>query len=173
MTHDDTLAAHDEFVVRESMRTNFIAAALFFCMFLGILFWVPVTKDDAVFLMMLLAPAIIFTVKGILNPVTLLVDCNGIYQNKQLITSWANFVQAFVAPDDDPDRIREKNTVLILKYQKEDITGVFRRTISFSGTLNKTEEQTLAAIGRFYSLHQSAVMPIQTPLQIGESDGLI
>ncbi len=109
--------------------------------------------------------AVYFLYKGVVNREVLCVDCNGIYQNKKLVTNWQNFAEAFVTQLYS-DRQISDNFVLIIRYYKEGITGNFRMTIPLTNTQNKSEEEILDAIKRFYQLWQGKVLSLKQTQQL-------
>jgi hypothetical protein len=152
---------NDVFLVRESVVLDFIVGGIFLVMFFSAL-----TSGIIFFAIITLGSAVAFIVKGSLNKVSLAIDCNGIYKGTKLITNWRNFEEAHItqAP---AARGTQDNFVLIIRYFKEGIEGNFKMTIPLTNTQNKSEEEVLKAIQRFYQLYQEKVMPVKQPFQIG------
>jgi hypothetical protein len=158
------LVENDIFTVKESVALDYGLAGLFTLICLLTIG----TSGFPVGVFSLFAAAY-FLYKGVVNREALSVDCNGIYQNKKLVTNWQNFAEAFVTQLFTEGEISD-NFVLIIRYYKEGITGNFRMTIPLTNTQNKSEEEILEAIRRFYQLWLAAVTPLKQPLQIGEGN---
>jgi hypothetical protein len=157
------LAENDVFVVKESVTLDYGLAGFF--TLLGLL--TIGTSGFPVGIFSLIAAAY-FLYKGVVNREALRVDCNGIYQNRKLVTTWHNFAEAFATQVRIDGEIAAV-FVLIIRYYKEGITGSFRMTIPLTDTQNKSEDEILAAIRRFYQLSLDNITPLQQPLQIGNN----
>jgi hypothetical protein len=157
------LAENDVFVVKESVTLDYGLAGFF--TLLGLL--TIGTSGFRVGIFSLIAAAY-FLYKGVVNREALRVDCNGIYQNRKLVTTWHNFAEAFATQVRIDGEIAAV-FVLIIRYYKEGITGSFRMTIPLTDTQNKSEDEILAAIRRFYQLSLDNITPLQQPLQIGNN----
>jgi hypothetical protein len=129
------IAENDVFTVKESVALDYGLAGFFtlLCLFsIG-------TSGFPIGIFSLVA-AVYFLRKGVVNRESLCVDCNGIYQNKKLVTNWHNFAEAFVTQLYTGRRVQD-NFVLLIRYYKEGITGNFRMTIPLTNTQNKSKKK--------------------------------
>jgi hypothetical protein len=108
--------------------------------------------------------------KALHNNEALRIDCIGIYQRKKLVTDWDNFLEAWITHDEVAGSIRD-NYILIIRYFKPGFEGGnFKRTILLDNTQDKSEEQILETIRRFYALSRNEVILLRLSLQIGGSE---
>jgi hypothetical protein len=156
------LVENDVFTVKESVALDYGLAGLFTLISL-----VTIGTSGFPVGVFSLFAAVYFLYKGVVNREALSVDCNGIYQNKKLVTSWQNFAEAFVTQLYTGRQISD-NFVLIIRYYKEGITGNFRMTIPLTNTQNKSEEEILEAIQRFYGLWQEEVLSLKQSQQLNQ-----
>jgi hypothetical protein len=80
-----------------------------------------------------------------------------------MITDWNNFIDAIVAQDEENRRIPYDVTdrfILVIRYGKLGHTGYFARKILMTATMDKSEEEIMAAI-KFYYEHreQGTIIP--------------
>ncbi|MEO7923104.1 MAG: hypothetical protein ABIR30_05450 [Chitinophagaceae bacterium] len=144
-----------EFVVGEEKVLVYILAFLFFGLFVYGLGDMILSgfKDigylDFVFIAALI-PAFIFFRKGRSNRIYLRVNKTGIYQDGQLITGWADFLNAYITQKETAITIQD-NFMLVIEFTKPGAAKGFRRKISLTNTQNKSEEEVLAAIKFFWN----------------------
>lgn len=160
----------DTFVVKESQTVNIIVGA---ALLLVVLFSAA-SKDGLLgmppkVIIIFVGVGILFVCRGLIRKETLRIDCNGIYQGKELITNWANFLQAYIG---QANRLAsyQDDFQLILEYRKNGSDSLFTCIIPLSNTQNQSEEEVLAAIQRFYQLSQETIQPTKEPLQLKEGN---
>lgn len=88
------------------------------------------------------------------------INGEGIYRRKQLVTNWDHFLQAEVTEE----RMLNTNPpepVLVIYYTKEGHPGQYKMTIPLSDLDDKSEEEVLEAIQRFYALWQQQALPLR------------
>ncbi len=150
------LTAEDDFIVGESVMMDFSIGAFFFLLFfiaLSVTYPDLPSKQKAYnkSVLLVLIPAITFTLKGIINKKIIKVNKEGIYQYSKLVTNWDNYKQAYVTQAEIVGSIQD-NFVLIVEYYKEGEDGYFVRKIQLTNTQNKSEEEVIEAINFFFSL---------------------
>jgi hypothetical protein len=96
-----------------------------------------------------LIPAVIFTLKGFLNRISIRINKSGIYYYSKLVTNWNNFISAEIVQEEIVGSTQD-NFVLLIEYSKDDEKGYFQRKIALTNTQNKSEEEVLAAISFFF-----------------------
>ena len=100
-------------------------------------------------------PAWFFVRKGKSKRIYIRINKSGIYQDEKLVTSWANFLNAYIAqkkPKSMRPRLQD-NFVLVVEYLKDKMSdkGV-RRQIPLTNTQNKSEEEVLEAVKFFWKI---------------------
>ena len=145
------------FAVKESAFINSIIAAVAFAVFFYALYLVikaPEGQDLFLdgFMLVAIIPAVMFTMKARSGTVYIRVDENGIFVNRQLLTSWQTFRNASFGQKEKVMSIQD-NFVLRVTYH---VTGKgnFVREVPLTNTQNKSEEEVIAAIKYFYHKYQ-------------------
>jgi hypothetical protein len=153
---------NDVFVVKQSFPVILIAGGFLFVMILS---GVSIELAPVTFLVGIVL--LVILVLGLRNKEAIRIDCNGIYQSKQLVTDWHHFAGAFISQAPEIGETAD-NFILIVRYFKEGFDGNFKMTIPLAVTQNKSEEEVLEAIERFHQLSLKAVTPLEQPLEIGK-----
>ncbi len=157
------LAENDVFVVKQSFPVILIAGGFVFVMILS-----GVSIELAPVILLVGIAALVLLVLGLQNSEAIRIDCNGIYQSKELVTDWKHFAAAFISQAPEIGKT-EDNFVLIVRFFKDGYDGNFKMTIPLTNTQNKSEEEVLEAIERFHQLSLKSLTPLNQPLQIGGS----
>lgn len=150
LTHDS------EFVVGEDKVLDYILAVLFFALFVyGMIDsikhgFLKITLTGLFILA--LVPTIILVAKAKSRRVYIRVNKTGIFQDEQLVTRWANFLNASVTQKEVVLSIQD-NFLLVVEYLKEGEEKGFRRKIPLTNTQNKSEEEVLEAVRFFWNLY--------------------
>jgi hypothetical protein len=150
-----TLTIDTEFVVGEEKLLNYIIAFLFLGLFLYGLVDVVLTEFSGlqfwhlVFLFALV-PTALFLRKARSKRIYIRVNRKGIYQDEQLVTNWANLLNAYVTQKKTKYISIRDNFILVVEYLKEGSPKGFRRKIPLTNTQNKSEEDVLAAVKFFW-----------------------
>ena len=148
------LTKDSEFLVGEDRVLDYILASLFFGLFLyGLVDAVLRRFTNIHYLsyvfLILLAPAMIFFAKAKNKRVYIRINKSGIYQDEQLVTGWANFMNAYVTQKEKVLSIQD-NFILVVEYMKDGSDKGFRRKIPLTNTQNKSEEEVLGAVKFFW-----------------------
>lgn len=150
-----TLNNDGEFLVGEERVLNYILAALCFALFLyGVIDAVnrnfrKIDYQSFVFALALI-PAYLFFRKAHSNRVYIRINKNGIYQDGRSVTSWANFIKAYIDQKEKKTFFSiQDNFILVVEYKKEG--KGFRHKIPLTNTQNKSEEEVLAAVKFFWN----------------------
>jgi hypothetical protein len=96
------------------------------------------------------------------NKIIMTINKKGFYYLDELVTNWHNFIDAFVTQDEENRRIPYDVTdrfMLVIRYGKIGHTGFFIRKILMTATMDKSEEEIVAAI-KFYYEHRDEGMII-------------
>lgn len=148
----------DQFVVGEERVLNYILAALCFALFLyGVIDAVnrnfrKIDYQSFVFALALI-PAYLFFRKARSNRTYIRINKTGIYQDEKLVTSWANFLNAYIGQKEKKNFFSiQDNFILVVEYKK-DGKG-FRHKIPLTNTQNKSEEDVLAAVNFFWKAYR-------------------
>jgi hypothetical protein len=154
------LTAESEFLVKEEKVLSFILAGLCFAIFLfglGDMILRHFKNDYADYLYMLaLLPAFFFLRKGKSHRIYIRINKTGIFQDEKLVTSWPNYLNAYIAQDKGKTMLPtiQDNFVLIVEYKKADDGKGFRTKIKLANTQNKSEEEVLEAVKFFRALNR-------------------
>lgn len=151
-----TLTRDSQFTVAEEKILVFILAAIFTGLFLFLLIY-GVTQNNTTNILLsflLLGPAFFFFKKGKSNRIYIRVNIKGIYMDERLLTSWDNFLKAYLSQKETVLSLQD-NFQLVVEYRKKDepTTGM-RKRIALTNTQNKSEEDVLAAIQFFWKEYQ-------------------
>jgi len=160
----------DAFVVKESQMANIIAGAVILLVVL-----ISAASGDGLLgmpakaLIIFIGVGILLVCRGLIRKETLRIDCNGIYQSKELVTDWTNFLQAHIG---QANRLAsyQDDFQLILEYRKNGSDSFFTCIIPLSNTQDQSEEEVLAAVQRFYQLSQGKIHSTKEPLQLEEGN---
>lgn len=149
------LTRESEFVVREEKVLVFILAFLFFALFLyGLIDTIikgikNINYLNGIF-MVSLGPALIFFTKGRNKRIYLRVNKTGIFQDEELLTTWTNYLGAYITEKAKVLSIQD-NFQLVIEFQKDGTdTKGFRRKIKLTNTQNKSEEEIMEAVKFFW-----------------------
>ena len=163
------LTKNSEFTVMEEKALNYILSLLCFGLFLYGLSdaiskkFVHIDYQSYFFALAIL-PAVLFFTKARSKRVFIRVNKTGIYQDEQLVTTWADFLKAYLAQDKNRGikgvSIQDR-FVLMVEHRKpgEPRTGL-RRKIPLGNTQNKSEEDVLAAVKFFWELYKAENPPV-------------
>jgi len=152
------LTRDSEFTVGEDKVLVNILAALFFGLFLYgaidalLQHFTNLNYLNGLFAIALL-PAILFFRKGRNKKIYIRINKTGIYQDEELVTGWAHFLNAYISQKETKYISIQDNFILVLEYLKEGQQKGFRRKIPLTNTQNKSEEDVLAAVKFFWKEH--------------------
>lgn len=147
------LTKESQFIVGENKGLDYVLA--FLCLLLFIygladairLEFKNINASTFVFLIALFA-AIVFFKKGKSKRVYIRINAKGIYQDEKLVTSWSNFLNAYINQAEKLITVQD-NFQLVVEFRKEGTDQGIRRKIPLTNTQNKSEEEVLEAI-KFY-----------------------
>lgn len=105
-------------------------------------------------LLVVLVPALSFTIKGLQNKVAITINKEGIYYYKKFITNWQNLAEAYITQDEITGSIHD-NFVLMVKYLVPG-DGYYVLKMKLTNTQDKSEEEVMAAIQFFKTLAEKA-----------------
>jgi len=148
------LDSNGEFVVKENRLLSYIISILFFTLFFYGLIGARAHGFDSfsytmVICSILFIPGIAFLIKAKSRRVYIRINRTGIYQNERLVTSWSNFMNAYVTQKQVLLSIQD-NFILVIEYIKDGSEKGFRRRIPLTNTQDKAEEEVLAAVKLFW-----------------------
>ena len=154
------LTKNSNFAVKESSTTNLIIGIFFFLLVIISLLANPHTLTFVPNLyfksvIMVLVPAILFTVRGLLHKTVFNINAKGIYEYNKLVTDWNNFMNAYINQDEITGDIKD-NFVLTIEYIKPGDEGYHIRRIPLTYTQTKSEEEIIDTINFFLALHREA-----------------
>jgi hypothetical protein len=145
------------FTVKEFTALNVVAAIIFYIMFFYGLFNTTLVSNEQndlydKMLWFALAPAIYFTLKAKSKRVYIRISNEGVYINDYFLSDWPHFVSAEYTQNQEAGDLRDK-FVLIINYYRDN-EGYYVKEVPLTNTQNKAEEEVIAAINHFYSLHK-------------------
>jgi hypothetical protein len=154
------------FYVKDSKGCNMTMGFLFLVAFLLTVYIDRFnTNDLSIYQLFYLSiiPGVYLIKRGMINKIIITINKSGFYYFDKLITDWNNFIDAFVAQDEENRRIPYDVTdrfILVIRYGKIGHTGYFGRKIVMTATMDKSEEEIMAAI-KFYYEHreQGTIIP--------------
>jgi hypothetical protein len=156
------LTKESEFVVGEEKILNYIMAFLFLALFAA--GFLPTLNNSFIansvldyLLMMALLPSVMFFNKARSRRVYIRINKTGIYVDEMLVTGWDKFLKAYIKEKPVTLSWRD-NFILVIEFKRNDPTKGFRRFIKLTNTQNKSEEDIIAAIRFFLTLHKSALV---------------
>lgn len=139
---------HKAFVVREMVWLNFLVAFIFLML---LLLLVVRSNGDIRFLKWeigLLLPVIMFLSRGIKNQASITISRKGIFHYGKMVTTWENFARAYVT-DEMRTGSYQDNFILNVEHY-HDNGDLYKRRIKLTNTQNKSEEEIVEVIYRFY-----------------------
>lgn len=152
-----TLHKDSEFIVAEEKVINYVMAIFFLALFLyGVADavkhrFINIDYQSYVFALAII-PAIYCIRRANNNRVYIRVNRTGIYYQEELLTSWANFHNAFIDQKEKNGFFNIKdNFLLVVEYRKEGHQEGFRKKIPLTNTQNKSEEEVLEAVIFFWN----------------------
>lgn len=150
-----------EFVVGEEKVINYVMAIFFLGLFLyGVIDavrrrFINIDYQSYVFAFAII-PAIYCLRRANNNRVYIRVNKTGIYYQEKLLTSWANFHNAFIDQKEKSGFFNIKdNFLLVVEYRNEAEQKGFRKKIPLTNTQNKSEEEILEAIKFFWNQYNN------------------
>ena len=138
-----------DFIVRESIVLLIIIAVFFLSMLGSFIEYNTSAGIWGYLIIAALIPPLIFFIRKKIKVAVITINKNGIYSYKKLITDWRDFRNAKI--DQLPMNVgdpRDK-VVLIIHYYNPAKEKIFEQQLRLNNTLNKSEEQILAAIELF------------------------
>lgn len=154
------LTIDSKFEVKEEKALNIVVSVLYLIVAgLGLVFAI-IEKTWAgvgVVAVVVLIPGIVYWRKSKSEKIFIQVDRTGIYENGILITSWPNYLKAYVIenpvsldlrPSKFSDMIKDQ-FYLVIEYIKDDSGKGYRRKIRLTNTQNKSDEEIMEAIHFF------------------------
>ncbi len=142
----------DPFIVKDSKAVSIIASLVCFAMFFSAIGYnnfnanTPRTNTNIFYLTII--PAIFFLVHAFRNKIVIEVNKEGIFYYGSLLTNWSNFISADYKQEEIPGSLQD-NFVLLIEYYKPETGMYYVSKIKLTGTLNKAEEDIIAAIKLF------------------------
>ena len=145
------LTPDSQFTVGEEKVLVFLLAGLFLALFLyGLI--EAISKGfknldySSMIFVIALSLSFLFFNKGRSKRVFIRINKKGIYQDEKLVTTWPDFIKAYVTQDQKVFSVQD-NFVLMVEYKRGN-TG-YKRKIPLGNTQNKSEEDIVAAIKFF------------------------
>lgn len=155
------LTRDSEFTVGEEKLLNYILALLCFALFMyGLIDAVRknfVHVDyQSFFFALALWPAILFFKKAGSKRVYIRINKNGIYQDGEMITGWADFLKAYLAQQEKKSmfNIQDRFQLIVEHRKKGDPRQGLRKKIPLGNTQNRSEEEVLQAVNFFYQQYK-------------------
>ncbi len=154
------LTRDSQFTVREEKILAYILLVIFTGLFLFLIIY-GITNNDVTAMVISVfgaGPAFLFFNKARSTRVYIRVNIRGIYMDEVLLTSWDNYLKAYITQKQKAFAIQD-NFVLVVEYRKKDDpkTGL-RKQIALTNTQNQSEEDVLAAIQFFFREFQRGKM---------------
>jgi hypothetical protein len=165
------------FYVKDSKGCNMTMGSLFLVAFILTVYIDRFNANDLSIYQLLylsIIPGLYLIKRGFTNKIILTINKNGFYYFEKQVTDWNNFIDAFVTQDEENRSIPYDVTdrfMLVIRYGKIGHTGYFARKILMTATMDKSEEEIMAAI-KFYYEHRDPgtilpYMPESSPKQPG------
>lgn len=149
---------NSDFIVGEEKVLNYILGLLFLALFLyGVADamnrnFKNIDYQSFIFAFAVI-PAILFFKKANTKRIYIRVNKSGIYQDENLVTTWPNFLKAFITQKEKKGLINiQDNFLLVVEYRKKGTQQGIRKKIPLTNTQNKSEEEVLEAV-QFYWQH--------------------
>ena len=154
------LTVDSRFEVNEEKALNIVVAVLYFLVASLGLVWSTKEKSwvaAAAIVGVVVFPGLVYFLKSRSQRIFIRIDKTGIYQDENLVTTWTNFLKAYVReepPSMSMDMKRLPETIkdqffLIIEYLKDDSGNGSRRRIRLTNTQNKSDEEIMEAITFF------------------------
>ena len=142
-------STENAFVVKNS-----VGVQLFIALFMSILGGASLiydTEHNATFISIFaIGIGVFFFIKSFNRAPVITVNNTGIYSGTKLVTDWRHFGDAAFT-ELERKRVRvSDNFVLIVRYSKDNIPGLFKTTIPLGNLQDKSEEEVVEAINAFY-----------------------
>jgi hypothetical protein len=153
------IAMDDSFAVKESQGINYLFAAIFLVIAIGGF----VTMSRATYqsleayryiFLVSFIPAFIFWSTGKRKTTIFEISSTGIFYRKNLVTTWANFVNAYLVSEEVPGSLSE-HFLLLVEYFEPEKNMNYRIKLAMSSSQDKSEDQILAVVTEFYKKYQS------------------
>jgi hypothetical protein len=157
-----------EFHVKDSKGCNMTVGILFFFAFVSIIYIDRFdTKHPSVYQLLYLSiiPAVYMIRRSIMNKILMTINKTGFYYFGELVTDWKNFIDASIIQDEENRRIPYDVTdrfTLLIRYFKEGEPGYFGRKFLMTATMDKSEEEIIAAIEFYY---EQARKPVEVSIE--------
>ena len=157
--NEEDLNINDSFQVKESALIGFLFSFIFFAMFIGALVTINFNLNYPIDVLRFilygtLFPAIIFLIKAINKKVIIEINNTGIWYKGTLITSWDNYVNAYIFQEEIPGSLDE-NIRLSIEYYVPDKDINYISVLKMENSQNKSEEQIICAINNFLTTKQT------------------
>lgn len=145
-------ASPPDFIVRNSVVVLAITAIVFLAMIACVFEYNTDLGRWGYVIVAALVPLIAFFIRKKNQTKVITINRNGIHSYGRLVTDWKHFKSAKtdqlpLGVGDPRDKV-----VLIVYFYNDKRDKLFEQKIRLYNTLNKSEEQILAAIETFYSL---------------------
>lgn len=136
------------FIVKESVGVNFVAGLVFVAMTVTAFLYNDLKGFEYLGLLITLIPGVYFFVKTFNKTIILEINSKGIYFHGKLLTDWDNFISANYDQKEVLLSLQD-NFYLQVDYIKPGTGMQYTSKINLPNTLNKAEEDIIAAIKAF------------------------
>ncbi len=136
------------FIVKESVGVNFVAGLVFVAMTVTAFLYNDLKGFEYLGLLITLIPGVYFFVKTFNKTIILEINEKGIFFHGKLLTNWENFISANYDQKDVLLSLQD-NFYLQVDYIKPGTGMQYTSKINLPNTLNKAEEDIIAAIKVF------------------------
>ena len=139
--------------MKESALIGYLFSILFFAMFIGALLTIKFDPNYPfegyrVIIYGTIFPAIVFLIKAIKTKAIIELNKTGIWYKGNLITSWDNFVNAYMFQEEIPGSLNE-NIRLAIEYYVPEKGMNYISKLNMENTQDKSEDQIMFAINDF------------------------
>lgn len=100
--------------------------------------------------MVFIFPGLVFIIRAMVNQTVILINKAGIYSFGRLITTWQNYIGAYVKQEPPAGSLSDCE-VLYIQYKKPNKPGSFVRILKLGNTQNKASEEIIEAIEFYYN----------------------
>ena len=140
------------FVVKEDKFLNLLIAGLCFFFFVISIVTFSGQFIDYFSIPFFLGPTLLFVYKAFQDSTLILINKNGIYYGKKLITNWKNFNKAQLKEVEKIGQVSD-NFQIEIKYYSEVRGGYLHKHIKLGNTQSQSEESIMGAIRYFQNLY--------------------
>ena len=146
------------FTVQDSVLINYISGFIFLSLFFGVLVTRNFERNDTIssfyliYLFFLIGIVVSF-IKAKRRKVFIIINSNGIYYQGKLITTWGNFVNAYITQDEYEVNnysagISDKFKIVIVFFDPT-VEANYVHKMPVPSTSDKSEYEIISAISHF------------------------